>query len=251
MAETSRRDVSIVVPAYAEERRVGAAVRGLRDLAAGFPRLGEVLIVVEKSPDRTAEVARQAADGDPLVRVIERPVQRGKGAAVRAGMLQAAGEIIFFMDTDLSVPLRHVPVFVAWLDDNPGADAVIGNRRHAQSRITRRQHPLREAAGRCFNSVVRACGLSVSRDTQCGFKAFRRTAAREIFSRSRIDGFSFDTEILLLAAALGLRVDDLPVEWINDDDTRFRPVRDGWRSFADLLKVKRLVREAMAREGRG
>lgn len=244
MAEIARRDVSIVLPAYAEERRIGRAVRELRRLAADFPRLSELLVVVEPSGDRTVETARAAAEGDPLVTIVENPTHRGKGHAVRTGMLRASGGIVFFMDADLSVPLAHVPSFVAHFDAHPETDAAIGNRRHPGSVITRRQHPLREKAGRAFNHVVRALGLSASKDTQCGFKAFRHEAAQRIFSRAQIDGFAFDTEILLLARKLGLRVDELPVEWVNDVETKFRPLRDGWRSFCDLLRVRRLIDRA-------
>jgi glycosyltransferase involved in cell wall biosynthesis len=108
MAEITRRGVSIVIPAYAEEQRIGRAVRELRRLAAEFPRLGEVLVVVEPSADRTVEAARAAAAGDPLFTIVENPDHRGKGFSVRTGMLRAAGNIVFFMDADLSVPLAHV-----------------------------------------------------------------------------------------------------------------------------------------------
>ena len=117
MPEIARRNVSIVVPAYAEEQRIGRTVAGLRRLAAGFPRLGEVLLVVEPSGDRTVEAARAAAGGDPLITIVETPDHRGKGFSVRTGMLRAAGEIVFFMDADLSVPLGHVAPFVAYLDE--------------------------------------------------------------------------------------------------------------------------------------
>ena len=244
MTEKAAADVSIVVPAYAEERRIGRCVSELRRLAADFPRLKEVIVVVEPSGDRTAEVARESAEGDVLVRVRENTRHRGKGFAVRTGMLEASGGIIFFMDTDLSVPLRYVAPFVAHLDTHPRTAAVMGSRRHPQSVVSKRQHFLRERAGRAFNHAVRALGLSPSKDTQCGFKAFRRDAARDIFTRSQIDGFAFDTEILLLAGKLGLRVDELPVEWINDEETKFRPLSDGWRSFRDLLRVRRLVGRA-------
>ena len=244
MAEIARRDVSIVIPAYAEEQRIGRAVRELRRLAADFPHLGEVLVVVEPSGDRTVEAARAAVGGDPLVTIVENPDHRGKGFSVRTGMLRASGNIVFFMDADLSVPLAHVAPFVAHLDAHPDTAVVIGNRRHPGSVITRRQHPLRERAGRLFNHAVRALGLSASKDTQCGFKAFRRAAAQRIFSRAQIDGFAFDTEVLLLARKFGLRMDELPVEWINDEHTKFRPLRDGWRSFRDLLRIRRLVAKA-------
>jgi len=244
MTEKPSGDVSIVVPAYAEEARIGAAVRALCAYAREFPRLREVLVVTEPSGDRTAEVARDAAAGDALVRVMENAEHRGKGFAVRRGMLAADGEIIFFMDADLSVPLRYVAPFVAHLDAHPETSAAIGNRRHPSSMISKRQPFLRERAGRGFNHVVRALGLSPSKDTQCGFKAFRREAAREIFSRAKIDGFAFDTEVLLLARQFGLRVDELPVEWINDEHTKFHPLRDGWRSFRDLLRIRRLIRQS-------
>ena len=237
MTEEPAGDVSIVVPAYAEEQRIGAAVRALCAYAREFPRLREVLVVTEPSGDRTAEVAREVAAADPLVRVVENPEHRGKGFAVRSGMLAAAGEIIVFMDADLSVPLRYVAPFVAHLDAHPGTAAAIGNRRHASSVITKRQHFLRERAGRGFNYLVRALGLSASKDTQCGFKAFRRGAAREIFTRTRIEGFAFDVEALLVARDLGLRVDELPVEWINDEETKFHALRDGWGSMRDLWRM--------------
>jgi dolichyl-phosphate beta-glucosyltransferase len=248
MAELARGDVSIVVPAYAEERRIGRAVRTLRGLAAAFPRLREILVVIEPSGDDTAGAARAAAEGDPRVRLREMAEHRGKGRAVRTGMLEAAGDIVFFMDADLSVPVEHVELFVTHLDAHPGTAAAIGNRRHPASVITRRQSVLREQAGRLFNRAVRLSGLSASRDTQCGFKAFRRAAAREIFGRARIDGFAFDAEILRWAAQLGHRVDELPVEWINDAETRFRPLRDGWRSLADLWRVRRMMRARPAAE---
>ena len=179
-----------------------------------------------------------------MVQVRENPVHRGKGFAVRTGMLAASGDIIFFMDADLSVPLRYVDPFVAHLEAHPQTAAVIGSRRHPESVVSKRQHFLRERAGRAFNHVVRALGLSMSKDTQCGFKAFRRAAAREIFSRAKIDGFAFDTEVLLLARKLGLRVDELPVEWINDEETKFRPLRDGWRSAWDLWRVRGMHRRS-------
>jgi len=241
MAQIARGDVSIVIPAYAEERRIGRAVKELCRLAAGFPRLREVIVVIEPSGDDTVGAARAAAEGDPLIRLVESPEHRGKGSAVRTGMLEARGDIVFFMDADLSVPLEHVAPFVAHLDAHAETAVVIGNRRHPESVITRRQHPLRERAGRFFNHLVRALGLSTSLDTQCGFKAFRREAARDLFARAQIDGFAFDAEILLLARQSGYRIDELPVEWINDEETKFHPWRDGLRSFRDLWQVRRTL----------
>jgi len=234
--------VSIIVPAWREEKRIGNAIDGLRQFADQYALLDDILIVVEPGGDQTAELARQKAGGDRRFRVVENSVHRGKGHAVRRGMLEARGDIIFFMDADLSVPLVYVPPFVTHFEQRPDLAGVIGNRRHPGSIITKRQHPLREKAGRVFNQVVRLLGLHVSRDTQCGFKAFRRAAAQQIFSQAQIDGFAFDTEILLLAQLHGMTIQELPVEWINDPQTKFRPVRDGFRSFYDLMRIKRLLR---------
>ena len=238
MTENPNGSVSIVIPAYAEERRIKRAVLELSALAKSFPRLKEILLIVEPSGDATAAVARQAAGDSPIVRVQETAEHRGKGFAIREGMMRATGDIVFFMDADLSVPLRHVASFVAHLEAHPETAIAIGCRRHPQSIIRVRQHFLREQAGRMFNRVVRLLWLSRSKDTQCGFKAFRRSAAREIFSRVRLEGFAFDVEALLIAHHLRRRVEELPVEWINDRDTKFRSFRDGWRSFRDLLRLR-------------
>ena len=242
MTENGRGNVSIVVPAYGEERRIGRAVRELREFASAYPRLREVIIVVEPSGDRTAAAALEAAGNDPLVTVVENEAHRGKGYSVRVGMLRASGDIVFFMDADLSVPLSYIAPFVDHLDAHPATDIAVASRRHPGSVITQRQPLAREQAGRWFNRVVRLLGLTPCKDTQCGFKAFRRSAAHEIFARSRIDGFAFDVEIFVLAGALGFRADELPVEWINDALTKFRPCRDGWRSFSDLLRARRSAR---------
>lgn len=238
MAEITSENVSIVIPAYAEELRIERTVTELCELARTFPRLQEILIIAEPSGDATAGVARAAAGDSSLVTVCENAGHRGKGFAVREGMMKATGEIIFFMDADLSVPLHYVVSFVNHLDLHPEVNVAIGCRRHPQSVIHVRQHFLREQAGRGFNRVARLLGLTRRKDTQCGFKAFRRDAARSIFSRTRVDEFAFDVEALLIAKKLHLRVEELPVEWINDRDTKFRSFRDGWRSFRDLLRLR-------------
>ena len=239
MTQSDRGDVSIVIPAFAEEARIGRAVQAVRAWGNEFPRWRELIVVVEPSGDATADEARRAAEGEPRVRVMENASHRGKGYAVRQGMMVAEGEIIFFMDADLSVPLCGVAPFVEHLDAHQGTAVVIGNRRHPLSRVTKRQSVWREKAGRGFNRVLRLFGLGEILDTQCGFKAFRRAAARDIFGRATVDGFAFDAEVLVLARQRGLRVDDLPVEWINDPETKFRPLVDGWQSFADLGKIRR------------
>jgi dolichyl-phosphate beta-glucosyltransferase len=148
-------------------------------------------------------------------------------------MLRATGELVFYMDADLSVPLAEVPGFVRYFEEHPEAEVLVGNRQHRESRITLAQAWLRRSMGQTFNLVLGSLGLAAFRDTQCGFKAFRHAAARAIFERQEIDGFAFDVEVLLLARKLGLHIKDLPVEWINSPESKVHIVRDSLRMLWD------------------
>ena len=241
--------LSIVIPAYNE---AGRLPRNLPAVAAcgealDLPDSYEVLVMVERSPDGTLEKAREAAAPFPRVEVVDNGPQRGKGHAVRAGMLRAAGEIVLFMDADLSTPLDEVGKFLEYFAAHPDIDVLIGNRRHADSHIGRAQGRVRRNLGRLFNSLVTRAGLLPGgwKDTQCGFKAFRQSAAQEIFTRQRLDGFSFDVEVLALAAGLGLRVADLPVQWYDEAATRVRLWRDGVKMLRDLQRVRTLVAHSL------
>lgn len=225
--------------------------RALEELARfgdglGFPF--EVWVVVERGTDETLEIAAAFAERQAHFHVIDNPTQRGKGCAVRTGMLRARGEIVFYMDADLSVPLREVTAFLDYLHAHPEVDVLIGNRQHAESRITRAQSWLRRTMGQMFNRLLQTVALAPARDTQCGFKAFRRAAAQAIFSRQKLDGFAFDVEVLLLAERLGYKIADLPVEWINSPESKVRIVRDSLRMLRDAVRVRRLVDETLAAE---
>jgi dolichyl-phosphate beta-glucosyltransferase len=238
--------ISIVIPAFNEERRLPATLRALADFRARTRQACEVIIVVEKSSDTTLEIAAAAAREQGIFRVIASDVQRGKGHAVRTGMLAAEGGIIFFMDADLSTSLGEVENFMAHFAAHPGCDILVGNRQHAASRVERRQNIVRETMGRVFNHILRLVAGVRLRDTQCGFKAFRRDAAREIFARQKIDGFAFDVEVLLLAARLGFKVCDLPVRWINSPHSKVHIIRDSLLMLRDAFLVRRIVRDVAA-----
>jgi glycosyltransferase involved in cell wall biosynthesis len=156
-------------------------------------------------------------------------------------MLRARGDWIFFMDADLSVPLRFVREFLRSAGE---ADVLMGSRRHRRSRIAARQPLAREAAGRIFNRMLKLAGATRFSDTQCGFKAFRRDAAREIFTRVQLEGFGFDVEVMALAEVLGFRVLELPVEWADVAGSKLKPLRDGVSSLVEaILAVGRVRRE--------
>ena len=239
--------LSVVVPAYNEARRLPPTVAALAEFFGSFTRSYEVLLVVERSPDGTLDIAAKLAAQQAHFQVIDNQVQRGKGYAVRSGMLRARGEIVIYMDADLSVPLAELAAFLRRFEEAPGVDALVGNRQHARSRITRRQSALRERMGKVFNRVLQSLALVDLADTQCGFKAFRREACREIFSRQTIDGFAFDVEVLLLAKRLGYVVEDLPVEWINSAESKVRIVGDSLRMLSDTWRVRRMISRALSR----
>ena len=239
--------LSIVVPAYNEAVRLPPTLEKLAAFLRALGRSYEVLVIVERSTDGTLEIAARFAAQQAHFQAVDNEVQRGKGYAVRSGMLRARGEFVFYMDADLSVPLAAVPEFLARFESTPRVDVLLGNRQHAMSRITRRQTWLRRTMGQTFNRILKTCGLASLHDTQCGFKAFRREAAREIFSRQTIDGFAFDVEVLLLAERLGYKIADLPVEWINSPESKVRILHDSLAMLRDTLRVRRVVGKALAK----
>ena len=250
--------LSLVVPAFHEAVRLPPNLPRIAEYCDGLPlpegTVYEVLVVVERSDDGTLERAREAAAPFPRLEVIDNGPQRGKGHAVRSGMLRARGDLRLFMDADLSTPLPEVGRFLAHFAAHPDTDVLIGNRRHPGSHIGRPQGAVRRHLGELFSRVVRGRILPGAwTDTQCGFKAFRADAARAIFSRQRLDGFSFDVEVLALAAGLGLTTRDLPVQWYDADATRVRLWRDGWGMLRDLWRVRRVVARSLREQppGRG
>lgn len=242
--------LSLVIPAYREALRLPPTLERLAAFGAGLGFAYEVLIIVEQCTDATLEIAADFAARQAHFQAIDNGPQRGKGHAVRSGMLRARGDFLFYMDADLSVPLPEVSVFLDYFEKHPEVQVLAGNRQHPESRITKAQSWLRRTMGQTFNQVLQTVALAPLRDTQCGFKAFRREAAKEIFSRQQLDGFAFDVEILLLAQRLGYGVRDLPVEWINSTESKVRLVQDSWRMLNDALRVRRIVEATMKAEPR-
>ncbi len=226
-------EVSIVIPCRNEEARLPRTLEALSAHLGGTPYSSEVVVVVEKSTDSTATMAQEFALQDPRFRVIANPVARGKGFAVKTGMLSAEGAVVFFMDADLSVPLRFIDEFLP--EFAGGADVVIGSRQHPRSVIVRSQPFARVLAGRAFNLCLRLCGATRSKDTQCGFKAFRKDFAHGVFSKLESDAFGFDVEALALADALGARIVERPVEWCDAPGTKVRALKDGAAAFLEAL----------------
>ena len=227
--------LSVVIPAYNEERRLPMTLSAILAYLRGRARPFEVVVADDGSADGTACVAR---DAGAEVRVLGLP-HRGKGAAVRAGVLASGGDLVLLTDADLSTPIAELDRLVAALE---GRDIAIGSRNVAGARVAVPQRVDRRVMGRAFNLLVQALLLPGVRDTQCGVKLFRRDAALAVFERCRSDGFAFDVEALALARRLGYRVAEVPVEWHNSRDSRVRPLVDVPRMFLELLAIRRRCR---------
>jgi len=231
--------LSLIIPAYNEAHRLPESLRELIRFCQTLNYDYEVLLVVEKSSDSTLELARHGTAGQEKFRVIDNRVHRGKGYAVRSGMIHARGAFRFYMDADLSTPLEEIPAFLDYFNSHPEIDVLIGNRQHPNSDIIKSQNWLREKMGQSFNAILRRMVPVTVADTQCGFKAFRKEAAQAIFSRQTIVGFAFDVEILLLAKHLGYQIADLPVRWVNSPESKVHIVRDSLRMLLDTARIRR------------
>jgi dolichyl-phosphate beta-glucosyltransferase len=230
-------DLSIVIPAYNEERRLPKTLASIFAYLQARPYQAEILIVDDGSTDRTAEIVSAFRQKYPGLRLVSNGGNRGKGYSVRHGMLEAHGEITLFTDADLSTPIEEADKLLAALRDQ-GYDAAVGSRAVDRNLIEVHQPLIREQAGIFFNRLVRGImGIEFS-DTQCGFKAFRRERSRIIFEQQRVERFGFDPEILFLAKRNGLRVAEVPVRWSHDPATKVNVVADGIRMILELLLIR-------------
>jgi len=230
--------VSLVIPAYNEAARIGASIAKLKKFLDGQPYKFEVIIVVEKSADKTAEKTRAAVGRDRRFKIIANPVHRGKGYAVRCGISHAAGDYIFFLDSDLSTDLSAFSEFMAFFHAHQDVDLLIGSRAHKKSQVLVHQNALRQWLGGCFNLAVRTLTMRELKDTQCGFKAFRKPAAKDIFKSQVLDGFAFDVEVLLIARAKGYKAAALPVIWANSGGSTVN-FDASFQMLKDLIGLKR------------
>lgn len=227
---------SIVIPAFNEQARIGATLTKVLECIANYGWSAEVLVVNDGSTDRTAAIVQNVASHHTNLRLLENPGNRGKGYAVRNGILQSRGQIVMFTDADLSSPMEEAELLFAALAN--GADVAIGSRWLEHSRQTLQQPIYRRFFGRCFNWLTRLVMHLPLADTQCGFKAFRREAARHIFIRQRIERWGFDPEILYIALRLGMRVEEVAVTWGHDERSRISYLKDGLKMIEELIRVR-------------
>jgi dolichyl-phosphate beta-glucosyltransferase len=227
---------SIVIPAYNESQRIAASLDKIVAYIAEQQWGAEIIVVNDGSRDNTAEIVREYSRKNPAVKLLENPGNRGKGYTVRNGVMHAHGDIILFTDADLSSPIQESRKLFAAIDR--GADVTFGSRWLQAELQTERQPLYRQVFGRIFNLLLRIILGLKYKDTQCGFKAFTRKAAYQIFSRQMIDRWGFDPEVLFLAEKFGLKVAEVPVEWAHDNRSKINPVVDGFKMFTEMLRVR-------------
>jgi dolichyl-phosphate beta-glucosyltransferase len=230
------RSLSIIIPAYNEESRLPATLHTVTQyLSAREWRFREIIVVDDGSKDATVAAAEAFQQQGHPVRILKNPGNRGKGYAVRHGMLEAQGDWVLFSDADLSTPIEEFEKLYAAVSDS--VLIAIGSRALDRSLIGVHQSQFRERAGQVFNFAMRLALRLDIRDTQCGFKLFRRDAARAIFSRQKLERFGFDAEVLFIARKLGLRAAEVPVRWNNVEGTKVS-MWSGAQSFLDLITIR-------------
>jgi glycosyltransferase involved in cell wall biosynthesis len=230
---------SVVIPAFNEASRIGQTVRATLDYLQEVNPKNELIVVNDGSTDATGTIAREVLSGAKIAaRLLENFPNRGKGAAVRTGLLAAQEAIGLFFDADLSTPLEETPKVVDTIASGK-FDIAFGSRSLDRSLIGDHQPWRREQGGRVFNLLVRvATGLPFW-DTQCGFKAFRLDVCRPILEAARIAGFAFDVELLYLAQRAGLRLREVPVRWNHHEGSKVHFVQDSLRMLREVVALRR------------
>ena len=229
---------SLVVPAFNEHRRIESSLRAIGEWTRSRPGGWdwEVHLVDDGSTDGTRAVARRVAgEIDLPLRIHVHESNRGKGAAIRTGVLASTGDPILISDTDLSTPLSEWSKLAEKLPTHPSA---IGSRALRENLVRRKQPFYRQLLGRSGNLLVRLLAVPGIRDTQCGFKLFRGPVARDLFAESRIDRFAYDVEVLYLARARGISIAEVPVLWFNSPDSRVSVFRDSLATLRDLFRIR-------------
>jgi glycosyltransferase involved in cell wall biosynthesis len=227
-------DLSIVIPAFNEEQRLPGAIQAATKYLAITGGSAEVLIVENGSSDRTWEIAAGAASADSRFRALHLE-ERGKGRAVRAGMLASNGRLAVLCDADFSMPVEEIRLLTDAIE--AGADVAVGSREAPGARRVG-EPARRHIMGRVFNAVVHLLAVRGLQDTQCGFKAFRQATAQDLFRRQRVNGWAFDVELLYLAQRLGYRISEVPITWRYDASSRVRPVADTISMLQELLTIR-------------
>jgi glycosyltransferase involved in cell wall biosynthesis len=228
--------LSIVIPAYNESARIEAALSSVLTCVESRSWDAEILVVDDGSTDGTPAIIQRWRSTHPRLHLIQNPGNRGKGYSVRNGLLQSAGDIVMFTDADLSAPIEEAERLIEAIDN--GADVAIGSRWLDKQKQTIHQPIYRRFFGRCFNWVTRKVIGLPFKDTQCGFKAFKRDAAQTIFRLQTIERWGFDPEILFIARKLKYTIVEVPVTWGHDERSRISYLKDGLQMLQEMGQIR-------------
>ncbi len=239
-------DVSIVVPAFEEEDRLGSSLAKIASYLMESETSAEIIVVDDGSADKTAEIAESVLRNTPVIasKVIRYEQNRGKGFAVRTGLQAAAAEIALFSDADLSTPIEEMPKLIDPILTGD-FDVTFGSRALDRSLIGTHQPWRREQGGKVMNLIIRTMSGLPFADTQCGFKAFRMSKFRPLLDVMTVDRFGFDVEFLYVAKYHGLRLKEIPVRWNNVEGSKVNVFRDTRRMFGELSQIRRNARKGV------
>lgn len=233
--------LSVIIPAYNEQERLPQTLSEASAwLDAHLPGDYEIIVVDDGSSDETCQKVREFQQNSNIT-LLEQVINQGKGAAVRRGMLAATGNYRVFMDADHSTHIMEIEKAFQVFDET-NAELIIASRQHPDSDIDQHQSWLRENMGKSFNYLMRSLVHLDFMDTQCGFKAFSKACAEAVFSLQQLDGFSFDVETLYLAQQLGFEIQEIPVRWINEPNSRVNIFSDPAKMFVDIVRIRHLHR---------
>ena len=232
--------ISIIIAAFNEEKRIIPSLLKIKEYINKQNIPYEIIVVDDGSTDHTHTVVRDLIKDIPYLKVIHYAPNKGKGHALRTGVLASKGEIILLSDADLSTPIEELSKLLP-LIYNHKCDIAIGSRALALSEIVKKQPWWRQSMGKFFNKLVKALVIEDFKDTQCGFKVFRGDIARNLFKEAQIDRFAYDVEILAIGKKKGCKIVEAPVRWINSPESKVNPVKDSLQMFGDLLKIRMTI----------
>ena len=228
--------LSIVIPAYNEEKRIGGTLEKIMGYLDTKDFKSEIIVVNDGSTDSTIDVAKKHERLMYQLTIVENETTMGKGYSIRRGMLESKGDFVLFTDADLSTPISEIEKLFFWLGN--GYDAAIGSRGLRESQIEIHQPFIRRSMGKVFNKIMSLIVFTGFKDTQCGFKCFKRYVVETVFTKQKIKGFAFDVEILLIARQQGFRIKEVPVRWLNSPYSKVHIIKDSLHMLYDLFRMK-------------
>jgi dolichyl-phosphate beta-glucosyltransferase len=236
MGNFKKMEISIVIPAYNEEKRIGKTLKKVYEYFKEKKIEFEIIVVDDGSNDKTVEIVEKFSFDKKEIRILKHEKNMGKGAAVKTGILNAKGELILFTDADLSTPIEEFKKLKKEIEN--GYDIAIGSRGLKDSKIVIPQPFYRRIIGKIFPFLVRLIVINDFKDTQCGFKLFKKEAGKKIFSQLKTDGFAFDVEVLARGKKENFKIAEVPVVWINSPYSSVKIFKDSFKMFISLLKIR-------------